>query len=283
MFIVFVFTTRFDYLYKIIRDCVLVNLSAVDDCLELDRGGGGGGVRGLVDLLLEGSRGRGGGGRGVDAEDLDGEGADDVKVDESGAAVLGETNVEEEDGLEEPVEGDPVEDGVAPELNDGEGGVDNPVSEVLGVVLGALGLEGLEGVVAGDDEGGKVGKELANAANVDEDQKEVEKDNAKDTVGLGDAGLGLELLEGREAVKFLRLLVIAMMPANSIAKNRRKKAAHGRRSYLINLVDGSKDLVLDIGSKGHGGGLEKQSTLKCLKENKRDVRVPTVEGKGSRW
>jgi hypothetical protein len=65
--------------------------------------------------------------------------------------------------------------------------------------LGIIGLAGAEecvkGIVSGNDETGKVDKEIA--ANVEEDEKEVEADKTKEGVDLGHAGLLLEVVEGR--------------------------------------------------------------------------------------
>lgn len=209
--------------------------------LELDRSGGGSSlgssIRGLLDLLLEGGRGRGRGGS--DSENLDREGADHVEVDESAAAELGKTNVEEEDGLEGPVEGDPVKDGIAPELNNREGSVDDPVSQEVGVVFGGVGLKSLEGVVARDDKGGKVGEKLSDTANVEEDEEEVEEDKAQNTVGLGDASLSLNLLEDGESLQFLETMVSKLDVLVGADKlnchelgHRRKKKKFGRKKNL---------------------------------------------------
>jgi len=65
----------------------------------------------------------------------------------------------------------------------------------LGIVGFAGAEECLEGIVSGNDETGKVDKEIA--ANVEEDEEEVEADKTKEGVDLGDAGLLLEVVEGR--------------------------------------------------------------------------------------
>lgn len=65
----------------------------------------------------------------------------------------------------------------------------------LGVIRAARGEEGLERVVAGQEETGKVDEELA--SDVEEDQEEVNSDQAKDGVDLGDGGLSLQVVEHR--------------------------------------------------------------------------------------
>jgi hypothetical protein len=64
----------------------------------------------------------------------------------------------------------------------------------LGVVDLAGAEQGVEGVVAGDDEPSNIDEELA--SNVEKDEEEVEADEAEDGVDLGDGGLLLEVVEG---------------------------------------------------------------------------------------
>jgi hypothetical protein len=63
----------------------------------------------------------------------------------------------------------------------------------LGVVDLAGGEKSLEGVVAREDEAGKVDEECT--AEVEEDQEEVQAAQAEDHVDLGHAGLLLEIVE----------------------------------------------------------------------------------------
>lgn len=123
---------------------------------------------------------------GVDVDELLGNGLDNGLVDKLGTSVLGETNVQEEGGLEEVVEGHPVEDGLGPELKDVEGGKHDPVGEVLGVVGLAGGLQGQQRVVAGDHQSSNVGQQLADSSNVEENEDEVESHESKQNVRLGD-------------------------------------------------------------------------------------------------
>lgn len=69
------------------------------------------------------------------------------------------------------------------------------IETYLGVIRGTRREEGLEGVVAGEKETGKVDEELA--SNVEEDQEEVDSDQAEDHVDLGDIGLTLKVVEDR--------------------------------------------------------------------------------------
>lgn len=122
----------------------------------------------------------------LDVDKLLSEGLDNGLVDKLGTSVLGETNVQKEGGLEEVVEGHPVKDGLGPELKDVEGGEDNPVGQVLSVIGLAGGLQSQQRVVAGDDQTSNVGQKLTNSSNVEEDEDEVESNEAKQDVGLGD-------------------------------------------------------------------------------------------------
>ena len=63
----------------------------------------------------------------------------------------------------------------------------------MSVIGLASGEKSLKRVVAGNDEAGKVGKELA--SDVEEDGEEVKGTDAQDYVDLGDRGLGLEVIE----------------------------------------------------------------------------------------
>jgi hypothetical protein len=115
-----------------------INICVIYSYLIVNRGGNGRSVSSIIDLLLQvgGSR-----STALDTKELNGERTDNVEVDDSATTVLGKTNVKEKDGLEQPVEGDPVEDGLAPKLNNAEGSVNNPVGEEMGVVFESLGLK----------------------------------------------------------------------------------------------------------------------------------------------
>lgn len=69
------------------------------------------------------------------------------------------------------------------------------IGTYLGVIRGTGREESLEGVVAGEEETGKVDEELA--SDVEEDKEEVDSDQAEDHVDLGDIGLTLKVVEDR--------------------------------------------------------------------------------------
>lgn len=69
-----------------------------------------------------------------------------------------------------------------------------PYRQPLGVVGGAGSEQGVQRVVAGNDKSSKVGEQLA--AEVEDDEEEVEGGEADDGVGLGDTGLLLKVVEG---------------------------------------------------------------------------------------
>lgn len=66
--------------------------------------------------------------------------------------------------------------------------------EPLSVVDLARGEQGLQRVVAGNDEASNIDKELS--SNVEEDEEEIETGKAEDHVDLGDGGLLLKVVEG---------------------------------------------------------------------------------------
>jgi hypothetical protein len=93
----------------------------------------------------------------------------------------------------QPIRTEPV-DGADGALKDSQESIDDPVGEPLGVVDLAGAEQGVERVVAGDDESSNVDEELA--SNVEEDEEEVEADEAEDGVDLGNGGLLLKVVEG---------------------------------------------------------------------------------------
>jgi hypothetical protein len=125
----------------------------------------------------------------VAGEDRLEEGAED----DLSAGSLGKRHPEDQNKLEGVVEGEPVH-GADSALEDRQEGIDNPVRKPLSVIDLAGGEQSVQGVVAGDDESSNVDKELA--SNVEEDEEEVEAGETEDSVGLGDGGLLLEVVEG---------------------------------------------------------------------------------------
>lgn len=118
---------------------------------------------------------------------------DEGAEDDLSAGGLGKRHPEDEDELEGVVEGEPV-DGADCALKDGQKGVDDPVRQPLSVIDLAGAEQGIERVVAGNDEAGNVDEELA--GNVEEDEEEVEAGETEDGVDLGDRRLLLKVVEG---------------------------------------------------------------------------------------
>jgi len=111
-----------------------------------------------------------------------------------------EGHPEDEHELENVVEWEPV-DGVDNALNHCEESIDNPVGQPLCVINLACTEQCLKGVIARNDESRKVDQELA--ANVEENQEEVETDESEEGINLWDGGLLLKVVEGRILGKFL--------------------------------------------------------------------------------
>jgi len=114
--------------------------------------------------------------------------------DEVGTLEGGEGEPQKENKLEEIVEREPVYN-ADKALNNSEEREDNPVGQPLGIIVLVMGKQGVERIVSRDDETGNVGEELA--AEVKQDEEEVERDRANNGVGLGDRGLFLEVVESR--------------------------------------------------------------------------------------
>ena len=75
-------------------------------------------------------------------------------------------------------------------------------SKPLGIIVLGGGKERIERVVSGDYEASEVGEELA--AEVEDDQEEVESNEADGGISLGNAGGLLEVVEGRVLGQLLR-------------------------------------------------------------------------------
>jgi hypothetical protein len=114
--------------------------------------------------------------------------------DDLGTLEGGKGQPQEENKLESVVEGEPV-DNADEALNDSEERKDNPVGKPLSVVRLVGTEESGKGEVSREDEARNVGQELA--AEVEDDQKEVERAQAEHAIGLGDRGLLLEVVEHR--------------------------------------------------------------------------------------
>jgi hypothetical protein len=99
---------------------------------------------------------------------------------------------QEEDKLEGVVEGEPV-DHANKTLNNGEKGEDNPVCQPLCVVGLARREKRIQRVVSRDHKTSEIGQELA--AEVEDNQEEVQRNQADDSVGLGHRRALLEVVQ----------------------------------------------------------------------------------------
>lgn len=77
-------------------------------------------------------------------------------------------------------------------------------SQPLGIILGVGSEEGLQGVVARNDEASEVGEELA--AEIEDDKEEVESSETDGSVSLGNARLLLQVAEGGVFAELGRLV-----------------------------------------------------------------------------
>lgn len=87
-------------------------------------------------------------------------------VDQVGTVGAWQCDVEQEQGLEQKVSWDPVEDGLGPELHNLQGSKHNPVGQQLGVISTGSGLQCLQRQVAWEGKACKVTQQLANTAKV---------------------------------------------------------------------------------------------------------------------
>jgi len=134
------------------------------------------------------------------AEEAREDGLKEGSEDDLGTVGDRESHPQDENKLEDVVEGEPV-DGVDQALKDIQEGVNNPVCQPLCVINLAGAEQGFQRVVTRDDEPGKIYKKLA--ADVEEDQEEVQSHQAEEDINLGNIGLLLEVVERRVLGKFL--------------------------------------------------------------------------------
>lgn len=73
--------------------------------------------------------------------------------------------------------------------------VDDPVRQPLSIIDLACAEQSIQRVIPRDDEACEVHKELS--TDIEEDQEKVDSDEAEEGIDLGDAGLLLEIVEGR--------------------------------------------------------------------------------------
>lgn len=120
---------------------------------------------------------------------------DDVNVDASGTTERWDTNVKQEESLEQEVEWDPVQDSLGPELNHVQEGEHNPVSQQLSVIVLTRGLQRNEGEVTWNNESSNVGQELTNTTEVQENQQEVNTTCTQDGIGSWQSSQALKLVQ----------------------------------------------------------------------------------------
>lgn len=113
---------------------------------------------------------------------LIGEWLDEGLVDDLSTTKLGKGQIEQEDCLQEPVEWDPVKDGLGPELNHVQEGEDDPVGEQPGVILRCTCAQRVQGQIARHDKASNVGEQLTNTTQVEEDKHKVNHAKAKHSI-----------------------------------------------------------------------------------------------------
>lgn len=119
---------------------------------------------------------------------------DERTEDDLSSASGWESEPENEDELERVVEWEPV-NGADQALKDSQESEDNPVSEPLGIITLSDTEESLERIIPRDYETSDIGKELT--TDVEEDEKEVGRDQTEECVDLGDRSLLLEVVQDR--------------------------------------------------------------------------------------
>lgn len=137
--------------------------------------------------------------------DVSSNGTDNVGVQDLSTASGREEEPDGEDGLEDKVEGEPVENGTeSGRLQKVEETESDPVSQPLLVIVGRGRLDSTDREIGGKSPSNQVGNGRSETEQVEEDQGHKGEGETEDTVSLGDLGLGLEVVE--EAV-FGELLV----------------------------------------------------------------------------
>jgi len=120
--------------------------------------------------------------------------------DNLSAVGHGQGHPQDQDELEDVVEGEPV-NGINDALKDSEESINDPVRQPLCIISLVTTEQSLKGIVSGYDEAGEVDEELA--TDVKEDEEEVETDEAEEGVDFWHTGLFLEVVEHRILAKFL--------------------------------------------------------------------------------
>jgi len=120
------------------------------------------------------------------------DGLEEGAEDNLGAASLGESHPEDEDELEGVVEWEPV-NSVDSALEDGQEGIDDPVSQPLSVIGSGGREQRTQRVVGGDGEADGLDEEVGR--DVEEDEEEIEGSETEHYIDLGHIGLLLEVCE----------------------------------------------------------------------------------------
>lgn len=120
---------------------------------------------------------------------------DDVYIKQLGAAEWRHTSPQQEQCLEQEVEGDPVQDGTRPELHDIQEGKHYPVRQQIRIVGLSGRVQCEQRVISRDYKSGDVGQQLANSADIQEHQDQVT--DATDQYGVRSGQTSL-LFENRQ-------------------------------------------------------------------------------------
>jgi hypothetical protein len=181
-------------------------------------------------------------------------------------AELGKVEPHDEDRLERKVPGDVVEhDAEREALSKVEEGEDDPVGEVLSVVLVSRGLDGTEGEEAGDDKTDEVRD--GHGEGVDRVEDEDECGTADDEVRLGHIRALLSLVE-RGVLGELRVIVWASLSSDRAQRDTHLLVELGH--VVVRLVLGCQ--VSRVGLNlllGRLGGHLRPPVYQCLSPNTR--------------
>lgn len=124
-----------------------------------------------------------------------------------------------------------------------EEGKDDPVGQPLGVVGLARAEESLHRVVTRNDKAGQVSKE--GAADIEDDEEEVDADEADESVDLGDGSLALQI-DDNGVLRQLHVMVSQALELRAPSR----RLGNGLTAYL--LIEG-RDVVLRLVLERHGG------------------------------
>lgn len=139
---------------------------------------------------------------------------DEGVEDDLSAVELGQRHPQNKDELEDIVKWEPV-GGIESTFNNGEESIYHPVSQPLSIIRCSRSKQRMKRVIPGNQESRKVNKELA--GNVEEHKEEVDADETKNSVDLGDRGLAFEVVQkgvlGELLVKLRNLVLRTILKA----------------------------------------------------------------------